>query len=1252
MKTEALDLTVSAQAGQRRGLLGAVVLAVVAGLSLPSAASIRSWTGGGGANTSWSNPANWDTGVPQNSDSLLFPGNLATACNNDLVGRTFDQIVFAGIGSGWVLSGNPITLATGINDNHSDGGETSVLLSVTNTSAGLSVNVENAGCTLTLSGVVRGPGDLTKTGAGTLKLAGMSSYNNSYAGVTSVNEGALVLEGYGPFSIPQESRIVVPGELVVGDGSGSDTVQLNYHGQIGLSAPVTLASSGIFDLNGYNQSIGSLTMQGGTITTGTGTLFLGGDVTTAATSAVIYGNLNLGSTGRTFTVAHVMSDVDLWLNANVNGGPASPALALRKLGGGVAWLQGSNTFGGEVVVDEGWVAAASDTALGGTTGGTTVNSNALLVLYGANIGAEHLVLNSVNPGGALACWGSPAALAGNIELQQPVVVRADQSLTLSGLISGPGGFTKIGSGQLILSGFTTNTYLGTTRVNEGALILSKSVTNSAVPGELIVGDGVGGTDADVVRIESHSQINNSAAVTVNSSGLIDLSGYDGEDIGSLAGSGRVELGNAGLGTGLNNQSTVFSGIITGSGGVLAKRGTGVLTLTGANTYSGVTWVYTGTLLVNGSQPSSPVRVLGQLLYAARLGGVGTVGAIGVEDGSLSPGSEFVPGLLTCGNLSFNPDVWSEKGGLTVNLTGPLPGIGYDQIVVRGAVSLGEGFLAVLPAFTTPAHLGDQFVIIDNDGTDPVYGWFERLNNGARFFENGYRFRINYDGGTGNDVVLTLTELPSAPTEVAVTAGNGNHVIDTEECNNLAITITNQSGTPMTGISAVLSTTTVGVQITQPYSSYPDLPPNGKGANATPFQISTWTGSDYWIGFRCGTDIDLQLTIDSATHGTFTTPLVLPSGKPATWPNPYPVSGTVTIPDVGTVESTNTVTDFDGPLTKVAVSLFLTHTYDADLTISLVAPDGRSVLLTSGNGGSGSDYGTNCSSETSRTTFDDAAATPITSGVAPFVGVYRPQGRLGDFLGTSGNGHWRLQITDCCGGSLGALRCWTLFLYGTICAAGGGRCDTCLPPVYGSITNGSPTQTGRVYRNHVKASCGEPKAWPGIVEDPFQYGVHAFTNTSGAEACVTVSLDSQYDAQAVAYLGSFDPANISRNYLGDAGHSLNLGNPSSFSIMVPAGARFCVTVNEMYPYSGGVPSYALYLSGLPCPTPSLAITPAQPPGNVRVHWPTWAGGYQLESSPGVSPPMWSPVPTEPLVNGSRYNVTNTAASPSRFYHLKK
>lgn len=79
--------------------------------------------------------------------------------------------------------------------------------------------------------------------------------------------------------------------------------------------------------------------------------------------------------------------------------------------------------------------------------------------------------------------------------------------------------------------------------------------------------------------------------------------------------------------------------------------------------------------------------------------------------------------------------------------------------VNGTISLGGATLTVVPAFTTPVSIGQQFIIITNDGAAAITGTFNGLPEGTLFSAGGDTFRISYVGGTGNDVVLTLWGVP-------------------------------------------------------------------------------------------------------------------------------------------------------------------------------------------------------------------------------------------------------------------------------------------------------------------------------------------------------------------------------------------------------------------------------------------------------------------------------------------------------------
>jgi hypothetical protein len=103
----------------------------------------------------------------------------------------------------------------------------------------------------------------------------------------------------------------------------------------------------------------------------------------------------------------------------------------------------------------------------------------------------------------------------------------------------------------------------------------------------------------------------------------------------------------------------------------------------------------------------------------------------------------------------------------------------------------------------------------------------------------------------------------------VSGGNGNGLIDFNECNSLSVTLENLGCSKDTGISAMLSSPTSGVTIEQPNSPYPDAPAAGSVANQVFFDVSTPAG------FVCGTPIDFALAVTSAS-GTQVFPFSLPT----------------------------------------------------------------------------------------------------------------------------------------------------------------------------------------------------------------------------------------------------------------------------------------------------------------------------------------------------------------------------------------
>ena len=126
------------------------------------------------------------------------------------------------------------------------------------------------------------------------------------------------------------------------------------------------------------------------------------------------------------------------------------------------------------------------------------------------------------------------------------------------------------------------------------------------------------------------------------------------------------------------------------------------------------------------------------------------GSILTINGVLSPGGS--PGQLPVqANILF-----STGDTLNIEIDGTTAGTEYDQLVVTGTIDLGGATLNLSGSYNALPR--DTFTIIDNDAADPVIGTFAGLPGGSIVELNGERFQIFYDGGDGNDVVLSAPSI--------------------------------------------------------------------------------------------------------------------------------------------------------------------------------------------------------------------------------------------------------------------------------------------------------------------------------------------------------------------------------------------------------------------------------------------------------------------------------------------------------------
>ena len=233
--------------------------------------------------------------------TFLIGGDVPSGAPGPLGNSTSPITVAGGYGGAWLLIDGPYTVGRPVSVKMGS----TITLGCTNTSgtavfAGSITAVSStrvavpAGGTLALSNYVSGP--LTLVGEGTVRLT--DRCYTYYGGKVTVNSGTLLLDRpeHWPFW----------DELVIGDGVGSDLVRLLRPSQM-QGVIVTVNSSGVLDLNGQNDSIEELVVQGGRVTTGGGTLTCAYSVT--MTDGVVEGNLSTSSLA--------------WSNGQIGGGTLS-----------------------------------------------------------------------------------------------------------------------------------------------------------------------------------------------------------------------------------------------------------------------------------------------------------------------------------------------------------------------------------------------------------------------------------------------------------------------------------------------------------------------------------------------------------------------------------------------------------------------------------------------------------------------------------------------------------------------------------------------------------------------------------------------------------------------------------------------------------------------------------------------------------------------------------------------------------------
>ncbi len=696
--------------------------------------SVVTWTGLG-ANNYWGTAANWSTNAaPTAGDDLVFTGSTRTATVNNLSsGTPFNSLAFRS--NNFSVSGNSLGVLSSLVVNAGVSG-TSISSNLVLYGSTL-VNVNSSTLTISsvVSGISSGVGGINKTGAGTLILTGA----NTYTGGTTISAGALQL-GAGGATGSIVGNILNNSQLIV-----NQTGSLSLNGTLSGTGSLTKSGSGTLSLAGNNYFFG-------------GTMINAGTVKQESSSALGYGNLTMAG-GILDLNGH---DANVTWLTGISGGSIANSLSsatatlyiyesgsfegsiVNDLGGNVAvhfvggngngslYLSGYNNYWGGTTIDSGTVTLGNSWGLG--YGNVTINAGTLDLngndLYIDSLDGSSSALVTSNGGDAtLSIWNG-GSYAGAINDGYGVI-----SLYSSGnLYLGNGNFfsggTTVSGGTLTLGtdvslGYGNVTmYGGTLNLNDNDAYFSEIhgsansvITNSTGVSTLYNwhGGDFYGTIAD-----------GGGQLGLNLSGSLFLTGTNTYTGGTTISSGTLEVGSGGttgsiVGNVVNygnllinrSNSFTFSGAISGSGS-LVKYGSGTLILTGANTFTGDTYINSGTLQIGaGGTTGSIVGNIssgGQVIFNrsdnVTYGGVFSGGGSLTKSGSgtliltgantYSGGTTITAGALQLGNNSATGSIVGDivdNGQLIVSRTGSLTLSG----VISGSGSLtqsGSGSLTL------------------------------------------------------------------------------------------------------------------------------------------------------------------------------------------------------------------------------------------------------------------------------------------------------------------------------------------------------------------------------------------------------------------------------------------------------------------------------------------------------------------------------------------------------------------------------
>lgn len=633
--------------------------------------------------------------------------------------------------------------------------------------------------------------------------------------------------------------------------AGSGGLIVNGGGNLILNAANTFSggtvvnSSTITANNNSALGSGSLTLNGATLQTTVGNIFLNNPWIIGPTGGTIGGgaSITLNGAGTLRGSLLVSNTSTTTLNGTLTQTGAIASLTLNAPGGTLFLNGNNNIYSGGTFVNAGTLILGSGSAFPNSTN-LTVNAPGIFNLNGFLI-----TVNDLNGTGSIV-------LANNAHL----TVGTANTSNFSGVISGTGRIIKQNSGNLILSG--ANTYSGPTVLIGGTITANN---NSA----LGAGTAFLTMNADGVTLQTTVDGTTlSIPYIVNGSAIIG-----GVNSLSLTLSGPGTLNN--LLTIRNAATTTLSGVITGPGSILMNSlgGTGNLVLSGDNTYRGGTTLKAGTLTVNHNNalggPTGGALAFNGGLLKTDIAGTNIPNAFSVAlAGGTIGGTQDI---ILSGNGTLNGNLTIINSGDTT-LSGAIGGSGPRTITMNGT---GELILSGANSYAGGTILNSGTLSADNNsalgsGTLALNGGVLQTNVPGTILNNP--FTVGPGGSTIggiNDLTLNgagvlsgpLTVTNTGTTRLGGTIGGTGSII----MNSLGgVLVLSGANNNYSGGTTVLSGT---LRLGQPTSFPPfsNLTVNGGvfDLNNNSITVGTLSGTGGAITLGTG-----NLTVDSLVDSTF------------------------------------------------------------------------------------------------------------------------------------------------------------------------------------------------------------------------------------------------------------------------------------------------------------------------------------------------------------------------------------------------